>query len=328
MVGVLAAAAPLLLAGVLPIGPSPAPHWYRSGAWIFPVGNALDYTRSDSAGEAGYLLRRNLRSGGHQGADLSNLAALGEVRAAAHGLVVHCVTSKGASGYGCHVVLAHRSPGQGLFYSVYAHLASGSVTVSAGQVVVAGQRIGRVGRTGRATSAHLHFEIRRPRSPWERWELAPVLDPIEFVSERLPRGAADTSWAAPFLVWAQCAGLLEGEAAHDSVTRLAWRRILAEANRDSTWSFLERPQSQEPDSARGPKGALGWAELAKGFEELAGGELDLPPAPLDADLRGARCRSVLGADSPAEALRRHRKRGTSRPTAAEVCLLLSLLRGD
>jgi murein DD-endopeptidase MepM/ murein hydrolase activator NlpD len=45
------------------------------------------------------------------------------------------------------------------FTTVYAHNDDNFVDV--GDWVVTGQRIGSIGRTGRATSFHLHFEIRR-----------------------------------------------------------------------------------------------------------------------------------------------------------------------
>ncbi|MGH3446012.1 MAG: M23 family metallopeptidase, partial [Nocardioidaceae bacterium] len=59
-----------------------------------------------------------------------------------------------ACGYGNYVVI---KTGQLEFY--YAH--QNSLDVHAGQHVKAGQIIGRVGSTGRATGPHLHFEIRR-----------------------------------------------------------------------------------------------------------------------------------------------------------------------
>ncbi len=323
-----AAAAPLLLAGVFPVGPAPDALWYLSGAWFYPVGHPLDFTLPYSADSPPFVLRRNLGSKDeHQGADLSNMSAKSEVRAAAHGMVVHCVTSHWTNGFGLVVVLAHRSPDDVLTYSVYAHLAPGSVAVREGQVVLAGQRLGRVGRTGRATSPHLHFEIRRPRTPWERWERAPAVDPVAFVSDRLPRSGADTSWAAPNLDWAQCAGLTETEPAHQPITRLAWHRMVTGAHRARSWSALERPVGRTvPD--RGQEGAVSWAELTEDLAELARRDLPVPPAPLDPETRRSQCKRLLGIESARDAREKHRHRRASPPTLAEACLLLSLVRGD
>jgi murein DD-endopeptidase MepM/ murein hydrolase activator NlpD len=79
------------------------------------------------------------------------------------------------------VVVAHRLPEGGLAYTVYAHLAAGSITVKPGTSVLMGTRLGKVGQTGTATAPHLHFEVRVPRDPQERWEKAPVVDPLAFV---------------------------------------------------------------------------------------------------------------------------------------------------
>ena len=59
------------------------------------------------------------------------------------------------SGYGLTVLLDH---GRG-WQTVYAHLQSADVRV--GQLVRAGDRIGRVGRSGSASTDHLHVELRR-----------------------------------------------------------------------------------------------------------------------------------------------------------------------
>jgi len=62
-------------------------------------------------------------------------------------------------GYGNIVVIRHA---QGIT-SHYAHCKI--LTVKAGYYVKGGQVIGAVGRTGRATGYHLHFEIRRNGRP-------------------------------------------------------------------------------------------------------------------------------------------------------------------
>jgi murein DD-endopeptidase MepM/ murein hydrolase activator NlpD len=61
--------------------------------------------------------------------------------------------------FGLHVIIEHRHPTDGTFYSIYGHL--GSATVQAGEAVVPGQTIGRVGMTGNTTGPHLHWQIDR-----------------------------------------------------------------------------------------------------------------------------------------------------------------------
>jgi hypothetical protein len=66
------------------------------------------------------------------------------------------VTFAGVSGgYGNLVILAHGSG----YTSYYGHLSR--IEVRVGQKVRRGQRIGRVGTSGRVTGPHLHFEIRK-----------------------------------------------------------------------------------------------------------------------------------------------------------------------
>jgi murein DD-endopeptidase MepM/ murein hydrolase activator NlpD len=62
------------------------------------------------------------------------------------------------SGYGKLISLQH-SDG---FYTRYAHLHY--TDVKKGERVAQGQKIGAVGRTGRASTEHLHFEILTPKS--------------------------------------------------------------------------------------------------------------------------------------------------------------------
>lgn len=88
--------------------------------------------------------------GSHKGVDLS--APIGtDVFAAMDGKVVACGRHKQ---YGNYVMLDH---GNGVL-TVYAH--HNRNFVSDGQVVLRGQKIAEVGRTGNATGPHLHFELR------------------------------------------------------------------------------------------------------------------------------------------------------------------------
>jgi murein DD-endopeptidase MepM/ murein hydrolase activator NlpD len=77
------------------------------------------------------------------------------IAAAADGIVsVAASGGKGFSGYGKIVVINH---GKGL-YTLYAHC--DRLLVKMGQRVKAGEYIATVGRTGRATTNHCHFEVR------------------------------------------------------------------------------------------------------------------------------------------------------------------------
>lgn len=87
----------------------------------------------------------------HEGLDIA--AAHGSpVVAAAGGRVT---AARAMGGYGLVVKVAH----PGATTTVYAHLSSLSVT--AGQALTAGQRLGATGCSGSCTGAHLHFEVRR-----------------------------------------------------------------------------------------------------------------------------------------------------------------------
>lgn len=64
-------------------------------------------------------------------------------------------------GYGNYIVISHENGTQ----TLYGHLSN--VIVGEGWRVVKGQVIGYVGNTGRSTGAHLHFEVRGARNPFQ-----------------------------------------------------------------------------------------------------------------------------------------------------------------
>ena len=97
------------------------------------------------------------REGGrHAGVDF--IAPRGtEVHAAELGIVVYA--GDGMRGYGNVIVLDH---GEGVT-TLYGHLEA--IRVESGGAVPAGAAIGTVGRSGNATTYHLHFEIRVDGEP-------------------------------------------------------------------------------------------------------------------------------------------------------------------
>ena len=87
---------------------------------------------------------------GHKGIDVTTRGASPAILAAAGGTVT---VARLSSSYGNYVMIYH---GNG-YATLYAHMSS--MAVSEGQVVTAGQVIGYVGATGRATGPHLHLEL-------------------------------------------------------------------------------------------------------------------------------------------------------------------------
>ncbi|MDR1465836.1 MAG: peptidoglycan DD-metalloendopeptidase family protein [Oscillospiraceae bacterium] len=95
------------------------------------------------------------RSGGfHSGVDISGSGASGKTIVAAKAGRVEMINHS-SSGYGNQIVIDH---GNGV-KTRYAHIYSGSISVSVGERVETGQPIARVGNTGNSTGPHLHFEV-------------------------------------------------------------------------------------------------------------------------------------------------------------------------
>ncbi|MCK9421210.1 MAG: M23 family metallopeptidase [Bacteroidales bacterium] len=93
----------------------------------------------------------------HEGMDFS--ASVGtEIYATGNGIIVDAGRDT-QGGYGNEIIIDH-----GYNYkTVYAHLSR--IFVKSGQKILRGQIIGYVGNTGKSTSPHLHYEVRRNGVP-------------------------------------------------------------------------------------------------------------------------------------------------------------------
>ena len=119
------------------------------GGWPVPAGLAV--LASSYAEDRG---RRR-----HQGIDLAAPRDT-PVRATADGVVIFAERSGNS---GRLVVIEHG----GGWETRYAHLRR--IRVERGQRVVRGEEIGTVGRSGNASGAHLHYEVRHGGQPLDPW---------------------------------------------------------------------------------------------------------------------------------------------------------------
>ncbi len=129
---------------------------YR-GRFIWPVDGQLS---------SPFGMRNGRR---HDGIDIRGRTGT-PIKAAAKGKVVF---SGKMRGYGNIILVRHSDD----FFSAYAH--NNRNRVKKGQEVKQGQVIGDVGRTGRATGSHLHFEIRHGQT---------ARNPLFFLPERRKKG--------------------------------------------------------------------------------------------------------------------------------------------
>ncbi len=99
----------------------------------------------------------------HHGVDYDNPTGT-QVYASAGGAVVYAGNDRNTlfspwwNFYGNLIVLEHTQNGEP-FYTLYAHLSK--IEVQVGNLVSAGDRIGKVGSSGSATGGHLHLEVRQ-----------------------------------------------------------------------------------------------------------------------------------------------------------------------
>ncbi|HEY6572135.1 MAG TPA: peptidoglycan DD-metalloendopeptidase family protein, partial [Candidatus Eisenbacteria bacterium] len=240
-----------------------------AGAFVYPVGDELDYTKGQSAEGGGfydsdeYLATRSgkrKKTRIHRGVDLANGRGGAEVRSIASGVVVVADASalikyrkkqkikipkvvkgkrtyvtgyryrtgyKWRTGWGNYVVVRHTLANGEVIHSLYGHLAPKSVIVKRGEVVSAGQSIGKVGRTGRASSAHLHLEVRKalpvesaegdevdaedePTVEERSFARIPTVDPLAFLEGHVRRfeDLEPGTWQARYALAAARDGIL------------------------------------------------------------------------------------------------------------------------
>lgn len=127
--------------------PAPAPDPAVAGNGIFPVRGPYDFGGKDSrfgAPRTGHI---------HQGQDVA--AAEGTPLVAPKAGTIHWRAYQ-AGGAGYYLVLD--ADGEDFMY-VFMHLRQGSLLVSKGDHVAAGEQIAQVGNTGSSEGPHLHFEV-------------------------------------------------------------------------------------------------------------------------------------------------------------------------
>jgi murein DD-endopeptidase MepM/ murein hydrolase activator NlpD len=322
---------------LLPAWVGDYPRFGWSGAWLFPVGSPYEIGRPGE-GSPAYRINRCIGGpeeggGKHQGADLSCGHGGDLVRAAGYGLVVKAETHGWNGGYGRHIVIAHRLVGGGLVYSVYAHLQDQSLRVKKGQIVAAGQPLARVGRSGRASSEHLHFEVRLAAGQDEAWQHAEVLDPITFVTEHLPAIEPRPSPNTPYLEWAECSALLaSADRADSTLGRATWWQMMARAAKparddfpadsDGVRRMLIGEGVLDADGSVAPPDSLTWAELARDLRRLKKVGVMIARPPITPAAHRALCGSQFAAPRPTMALDQLAKR-KGVPQLGEACVTLA-----
>ncbi|MGE3387311.1 MAG: M23 family metallopeptidase [Bdellovibrionales bacterium] len=98
------------------------------------------------------------------------------------GLVIYA--GRAFKGFGKMVIVEYDDQ----WATLYAHL--DKITVRTGQIVEQGQTLGKMGRTGRATGVHLHFELLHNQRPVDP---IPLLNEVQRLVDREERKRSPTS---------------------------------------------------------------------------------------------------------------------------------------
>ena len=155
-----------------------------TSTFVYPVGDPnLEPTTSCMALDKNtYCITRTFGEqraeseggGAHVAVDLTNNLEGGDVRAVTDGTIALVVTEDNSGGQGNVVVIRHNIPSADgvTYYSLYAHLQNGSISVSQDEAVTAGEKIAQVDCTGTIDTSthpcpsngkygpHLHFAIK------------------------------------------------------------------------------------------------------------------------------------------------------------------------
>lgn len=330
---------PPLLGGLLPLAPELDARWSEAGAWQMPVGaryelgsNGVSPPFKENRGTE--VWRGRVK---HQGTDLANGQAGDTIRAAGSGVVIVAFDGDNGNGYGGHVVIAHRIPVDRVVYTVYGHIGRGTIVVEPGDLVVAGDPIGRVGQTGRASTPHLHFEVREGDDPFARWENAHVIEPLPFLFSRLAGQREEPGPDRAYAEWAEYEGLLAGHLDPTApLTRADWWRMLARAVEDGPSptlpgahlrdSLIDAGVLPEEEAGAASQDRLGWEECARDVKRLRALGVRMAHGPLDERAHKAECESRFDHDSPSAHTGVLRRRSND-PTIGDVCVLLADLSG-
>ncbi|MFK7910378.1 MAG: M23 family metallopeptidase [Akkermansiaceae bacterium] len=136
----------------------------RSTRMAYPMGSlngALTYNAQP------FWSDNKKRGGHHTGDDINGIGGmntdLGDpVYAVSNGLVVY--RGEPSKGWGNSLILAHRAKDGTIHQIMYSHLHSSSV--SPGDLVSLGEKIGTVGTANMTYPAHLHLELRQSSGVW------------------------------------------------------------------------------------------------------------------------------------------------------------------
>lgn len=143
----------------------------------------------------------------HYGIDLTlwlGYSALSYIHAAAAGEVIYTGYD---SSRGNWVKVDH---GNGVTTQYY-HLIDGSIVVTRGQTVKAGQTVGNMGSTGNSTGAHLHFQVEIDGTPVD--PLPYLLGESALVASSAAADESNTAWSDAAVAWATKNGIIYGDGA-------------------------------------------------------------------------------------------------------------------